>query len=449
MSKADYQQLADQFVRDRYGSPSTLRYYREDWWIWSGGRYQIQSDSNITARMRNWLDEEEENSKIASVRELRAAVIALPHVTVDDTLEMPLLIEPGYYDESCNYLAFRDQIVDLDVLSRDGLRHTQRHSNPNWFSSVVLNYKYNPVAKCPEFLAFLDKVIPDKPSQDVIQEWFGYCLTRDTDLRAMLILYGEARTGKSTLSNILEALVGPQNRSAVPLEGFWDRFAAQQTIGKLVNFCGDSKKIDSLAEGVIKRFTGGDTILVDRKYRDPVSCKMTAKIIVATNVFPKIKDITDALWDRFIVVPMNVRLQDHEIDLSLLGSEKTSWPLRKELPGIFNWAIEGLKRLRRNGRFTLSQQLEQTKTRARHENCSATQFVDERCLAERSVLVKKFMAEYKCFCENRELRMLSEPEVGAILRRLIPGVGKKKLGARGYQQAHYVGVTVHVPRDTD
>lgn len=448
MSKeCNYQALAAQFVKDRYGNPSTLKYYREDWWIWNRGRYQIQSDSNIRARMTNWLDEEQENSKIASVRELRAKIMALDNVVIDDSLEMPLYVEVDHFDPTCNYLAFQDQIVDLDVLIPGG-RHITRTPNPRWFSSVVLDYRYDPRADCPKFLDFLDKVLPDRVSQDVVQEWFGYCLTRDTDLRAMLILYGEARTGKSTLSNILEAVVGHENRSAVPLEGFWDRFAAQQTIGKLVNFCGDSKKIDTLAEGVIKRFTGGDTILVDRKYKDPVSCKMTAKIVVATNVFPRVRDISDALWDRFIIVPMNVRIQDNEIDLTLLGSEKQGWPLRRELPGIFNWAIEGLRRLRRQGRFTLSQQLEQAKTQVRHENCSVTQFIDERIEgSEGSVAVKRFMHEYRCFCDNRELRVLPEPEVGSILRKLVPGVTKRKLGPRGQQQNYYEGVTLHVPRD--
>jgi P4 family phage/plasmid primase-like protien len=447
MSKDSYRKLATQFVRDRYGSPSTLRYYREDWWIWTRGRYQILSDSNFCGILKTWLNEEEEPSKLTTIREIRAEVMALPHVAVSDSLDMPLYIEVDCYDNSCNYLAFQDQIVDLDTLSREKTVPIYRPPTPNWFSSVVLDYKYDPKAECPKFQAFLTKVLPDRVSQDTMQEWFGYCLTQDTDMRAMMILYGESGTGKSTLSNILEAVVGKDNRSAVPLEGFWDRFAAQQTIGKLVNFCGDSKKIDSLAEGVIKRFTGGDTILVDRKYKDPVSCKMTAKIMVATNTFPRIKDISDALWNRFIVVPMNVIIPDHEVDRSLLGSEKKDWPLRKELPGIFNWAIEGLKRLRRQGHFTVSQQFLQAKAEARHDNCSVTQFVDERCLRERSTTVKRFMHEYQCFCESVGLQPLSVPEVGRILRRLIPGLEKKKMGGRGYQQSHYVGVAVYVPRD--
>lgn len=440
--------LAAKFVDARYGNPSTLRYYRQDWWIWTGGHYSIVSDEDLQGFLLNWLHEEKESCTIAAVREVHKALKALTNVAVSGSLDMPMLITPSYYDDSCNFLAFQDQIVDLDVLVQPGVKGMYRAPNPNWFSPVVLDYKYDPAAGCLLFMSFLDDVLPDASSQDVLQEWFGYCLTRDTEFRAMLILYGEARTGKSTLSNILEAMIGPDNRSAVPLECFWDRFTPHLTVGKLVNFCGDSSKIDSLAEGVIKRFTGGDTILVERKYKDPVSYKMTAKIVVATNVFPKIKDISDALWDRFIVVPMNHRISDKEMNLSLLGSQRPDWPFRKELPGIFNWAIRGLRRLKKNKRFTVSQALDLAKAVVRFENCSVAQFVADRCEASpaHSVPVRDFMREYTTYCDNQNLDALSSPQVGRLVKKALPEMGKKRLGTAPYREMHYVGVKMIVPR---
>lgn len=442
-----YHKLAAQFVKDRYGSPTTLRFYRQDWWVWSQGRYRIQSDDNMTARMATWLNEEQEDSSIAGVRELRNAVRSLPHVVVDDSLDMPLYIEADHYENTSNYLAFKDCLLDLDVLA-EGHSVVRLAPNPNWFSPVVMSYNHEPKAECPKFLEFLNKVVPDKVTQDVLQEWFGYCLTKDTSFRTMLILYGESGTGKSTLSNILEAMVGAENRSAVPLECFWNRFTPHEMVGKLVNFCGDSGKIDRMAEGVVKRFTGGDTILVDRKYKQPVSLKMTAKIVVATNTFPQVQDVSEALWTRFIVVPMDVVIPNREVDRSLLDSEKTNWPLRRELSGIFNWAIKGLQRLRKQGHFTVSQQLVQAKAEVRYENCSVAQFVDERCEASQmSVTVKAFLHEYQCFCEVMGLKPLSAPQVGRILRKLIPGVKKERLGSRTTRQMHYVGIKMFTPRE--
>lgn len=448
MPRTTHHDLAVRFVAARYGQPTTLRYYREDWWIWNQGRYRIQSDSNVKSRIAQWLDEEKEPSTESAVRELRAAIKSLSYVTIDDSLDMPLQIETEYYDETCNYLAFQDQIVDLDALLLTSAKQPRKPITPDWFSPVVMAYDFDPEATCPLFHKFLDKVLPDKVSQEVMQEWFGYCLTSDTRFRAMMILYGESGTGKSTLCNILEAVVGKENRSAVPLECFWNRFSPQEMVGKLVNFCGDSGKIDRLAEGVIKRFTGGDTILVDRKYKQPIAVKMTAKIIVATNTFPQVQDTSEAMWTRFIVVPMDVVIPDKEMDRALLGSENSSWPLRKELPGIFNWAIEGLKRLHKQEHFTISPQLVRAKAEARYENCSLTQFVDERCTESllHSEPTSRFLHEYQCFCENQGLKPLSGPVVGRSLRKLMPSVEKIRLGTGQDRQMYYKGVKIFVPR---
>jgi len=394
-----------------------------------------------------WLHEEGENCSISSIKELRDKTRALDHVAVSSTVDMPLYVDIESYDDTSNYLAFRDCLLDLDVLSTEGVRSVKLRPTPNWFSTVVLDYDYNPEVPCPKFMAFLDKVLPDKPSQDVLQEWFGYCLTKDTSFRSMLILYGEAKTGKSTLCNILEAMIGAENRSAVPLECFWNRFSPQEMVGKLVNFCGDSNKIDRLAEGVIKRFTGGDTILVDRKYKQPVTLKMTAKIIVATNVFPQVQDTSEALWDRFIIVPMNVRLQDHEVDRSLLDSTKSGWPLRRELPGIFNWALAGLKRLKKQGHFTVSQSFIKAKAEARHDTCSLYQFVEDMVrTCSYSEPTRRFMEEYQSYCKSAGLKLMDSVQVGRTLKKLIPGIEKKRLGSRYEREMHYVGIQIIIPR---
>lgn len=447
MSRENFLGLAARFVQARYGNPSTLRYHRETWWTWSDGHYRTMTESDLRGIIKQWLGEESENTKDLYVKEVRSAVASLPNVNISDSLDMPLYIELDHYDNTCNFLALKNRILDLDVEVKEGVRGIVRQPTPNWFSPVVLAYNYDPEAQCPLFRAFLSQVLPDGPSQDVMQEWFGYCLTKDTDMKTLMILLGEGRTGKSTLTNILEALIGPENRSAVALEDLGGKYAPHQTLGKLVNFCGDAKQIESLAEGVIKTFTGGDTMTIDEKYKRIYAAKMTAKIMACTNIFPKITDISDAMWDRFIVVPMNQRIPKDKVDLQLLNSENHNWPLRKELPGIFNWAIEGLKRLRKQGGFTVSKKFLQTKARTRRDNCSLTLFVEERCSPERSTPVKRFMHEYQCFCEGMGLEALGSVQVGVLLRKLIPELEKTKLGPRGCQQSHYVGVAVHVPRD--
>ncbi len=447
--RLDYVAVATRFVHDVWGSPSTLKRYREEWWIWDRGHYCPVSKEDFSSFLKKWLWSEDIPSRIASIKELTNAVDSLDDVKVNDTIDMPVMYLHEGFSTSCHYIAFRDRLIDLDALISNPKNYMPEPITPRWFSSVVLDYKYEPSTTCPRFLEFIEQVIPEKEAREVMQEWFGYCLTNDNQYRKMMLLYGESGTGKSTLSNILEALIGRDNRSAVPLESLGSNFILQETIGKLVNFCGDPRKIDSLAEGVLKRFTGGDTILIDRKYKNPVSHKMTAKIMVATNVFPRVKDISEALWNRFLVVPMNHRIPRDQINFSFLGSEQNGWPFRKELPGIFNWAIEGLKRLRANKGFTTSPALETAKKIVRGENCSVSQFVDNHCTADVTgqVEIRRFLHEYSCFCTTYGLAKLTAPEVGAVLTKLMPDLRRRRVGSNGQQVNVYAGIKVTIPRD--
>lgn len=53
--------------------------------------------------------------------------------------------------------------------------------------------------------------------------------------------------------------------------------------------------------------------------------------------------------------------------------------LDQELPGIFNWAIEGLKRLEKTGKFTEPKQVTETTKRYQEESDVFKAFVTEMC----------------------------------------------------------------------
>ena len=51
----------------------------------------------------------------------------------------------------------------------------------------------------------------DLESLDLLQEWFGYCLTGDTSQQKMLLIVGPKRSGKGTLARVLAKLIGAGN----------------------------------------------------------------------------------------------------------------------------------------------------------------------------------------------------------------------------------------------
>jgi putative DNA primase/helicase len=95
-----------------------------------------------------------------------------------------------------------------------------------------------------------------------------------------------------------------------------------------------------LHEDFIKSLTGSDTVNARKVYARPFTFKPVGKFWLRCNDRPVIKDLTHSMWRRVKLIPFN---QTFNVDPTLLPT------LMSELPGIFNWAIEGCRQWRREG----------------------------------------------------------------------------------------------------
>jgi putative DNA primase/helicase len=76
----------------------------------------------------------------------------------------------------------------------------------------------------------------------------------------------------------------------------------------------------------------------------PASLDMLTRFVVLTNELPRFTDSSGALASRFIVFMLNKSFYGHE-------NPALTEELCRELPGIFNWSLDGLQSLRARGRF--------------------------------------------------------------------------------------------------
>jgi len=147
---------------------------------------------------------------------------------------------------------------------------------------------------------------------------------------------------------VLAGLYGKPNCSDTSLVRFNQPFALYSTLGKLVNMASESSHIiEHEAENVLKGYVAGDTLMFERKFKDPVFAVPTAKIIIATNSKPRFNDKTYGMWRRILLVPFDKVITEANQIKNLADELKT------ELPGILNWALAGLARLNKQGGFTL------------------------------------------------------------------------------------------------
>ena len=211
-----------------------------------------------------------------------------------------------------------------------------------WYSTIRIPVQYDPDAKCPRFMQFLREVmLDDGECVRVIQEIMGYCLTSEMKLQKAFFFYGAGSNGKSVLAAIMERLCGLENVSHTPLSTLNRKFGMQELPGKILNI---SPENDSFGKDIdtqmLKSITGGDIVAVEQKYKTTSSVQMRCKLLFLLNQLPTTKDTSHGFYRRLVLIPFDRIFTPEEQDRGLL--EK----LYAELPGILNFAMEGLQRLR-------------------------------------------------------------------------------------------------------
>jgi P4 family phage/plasmid primase-like protien len=189
----------------------------------------------------------------------------------------------------------------------------------------------------------------DQESIDTLQEMFGYILSGDTSQQKFFNIIGPRRSGKGTINKILVDLLGQHNTVAPQLEELTDGFGLQPWLGKLLASFTDTRAPERNRSAVVSqllRIVGGDTVTVNRKNKEAWNGYLPTRIVMYSNEVLQLTENSNALTGRMVVLKMTN---------SFYGKEDTtlSTKLKEELSGIFNWAMEGLKRrVARGGYFT-------------------------------------------------------------------------------------------------
>ena len=447
----------------------TLIYWRDEWFVWKENRYKAITEKNLRAKLANSIKAEYDRLNLLAVEEyetgramsgkdddegkppeVRKVSVQIVSGVLQATASMVFLssdIEPGTWiptKKRCRYVSMVNGLLDTDALLI-GSEKCLSPNSPQWFSTASLPYEFNPEAICPKWDAFLEHNLEMDPERiKVLQEWVGYLLLPDTGEQRFLINEGEGANGKSVFTSAVTAVLGEENVSNVPLEVFGDRFSRSDTLGKLLNAAGDCGEIDKAAEGYIKSFTSGDRMFFDRKGVAGLNCRPTARMMVSCNTLPRFSDRSDGVWRRMLLIPWRVQIGKTE---RIKGMDKVEWWQDSgELPGIFNWAVAGLHRLRAQKGFSDSQVMDEAMGIYKSEVNPARQFLLETCtnvLQTETILSKELYGAYCRWCkESGHNYPLSDIQFGKEIRRVFPAT-KRERHTIGTRDRYYTGIRLN------
>jgi len=428
--------IAQDFLNStcKQGDSLKLRFWREEFWAWNRC-YSPLPESDLRCTVHRYIDQSHEKitrSMVTNTIESLKAVTHVPHL-----VEQPKWLDGA--KGSQRWLAFANGVGNLDRFAAG--QHELQPLSPEFFSPNVLPYEYNTDAQCPKWFDFLMiNLEGDNSRVELLQEWFGYCLLPGVTFQKFLMLYGEGGTGKSSACAVLRALLGEENVSSVPLEQFGERFALFQTLGKLANIAADTGELDKTAEGFLKSFTSGDKMQFEKKLKQPIMATPTAKMIIATNNLPRFSDRSSGIWRRISLIPFDAQIPDSQ---KIRGMDTPQWWLEAgEMPGVFNWAFQGLLRLEERAGFTRSAKcdeiIEQYRTESNPARAFLLEFYDEG--VNGFVATADMYHAYSAWCDENGYKRLGNNHFCKEVKRVFPKSNQERKRFDGKRIYGYSGI---------
>lgn len=381
--------------------------YRGEWHVFDGGSYLPVSTEWMAAHCRRVLEKcrapeikkGEETGNIIpvcvknqTIAECLGSLIARDGVMLGDIQDAPMwrgAVDHAHRPADCFPMA--NGCYDVARFEFLGPR-------PDLFVVGHADYAFDPMASDPvEWKKFLNEILGHDPKAILcLQEWFGYQLQSTVPHHKALYIWGPKRAGKGTIASVLSALVGAKATTAPTLDQLAENFGMQPLIGRRVAIVGDARFVGKNVATTTERLLGiiaNDQQSVARKNKENWSGRLNIKFTIMSNDLPKLRDDSATIMSRFIFL---------ELKKSFYGSEdlKLVERLLSEMPGIFAWSLEGLERLRHQGRFTEPENHQETAEEMEASAAPVKAFISECCIVEENARegAKFLYKKYREWC---------------------------------------------------
>jgi putative DNA primase/helicase len=389
---------------------------------WDGTCWPAIEDPILRSELYKWFEEktyvegDKQKPFAPTVRKVADLMDATRAITIINTnMPTPAWLTSGDHPA--------DEIISCD----NGLVHwptrTLYQHRPGYYVHHSVPFAFDPEAPGPRrWLAFLKELWGvDNDTIGAVQEMFGYLISGDTRQQKMFLLVGPKRGGKGTIARVLTRMIGRHNVAGPTLASLGTNFGLQDLIGKPVAVISDARigaKSDAslIAERLLS-VSGEDLQNVDRKYLPPWSGYLPTRFVILTNELPRFTDSSGALASRFMVLMLTQSFYGRE-------NPALTEELCAELPGIFNWALDGLQKLRARGRFQQPQSSRDAIQELEDLASPVSAFIRDKCRkgADEEIAVDTLYQAYRRWCEDNGRPASNSATFGRDLRASCPGV---------------------------
>lgn len=375
---------------------------------WAGTHWQPVEDQEAERMAWDWLVREAPHRATAKTA---CAAVAAATIAVQRLPARSQALDQVTIPCRNGHLKLSDASNSID----SGERWEQTLETPARDAGMtyVLACDYVVNAQAQNFEKFVDQVLPDAEVRAFVQEFLGYTLLPDCRFQCAQFWLGGGANGKSSLAEIIAAL--HERVAAMDLD-MLDGF-------KLINLIGASlAHVDEtpprINEQRLKMLISGGLVQVDRKFRDPISLRPTAKWIILGNQLPVLSDQSAGFWRRLAIIPFTASFTNATAD-PLIAKRI----IDTELSGVLNWALDGLHRLLRRGRFPQmpAAVLSQIESGKRETNSVLSWFYEGEIETKESAQTPKdaVYTNYRDWCHNNGSQAVSSERFWRRLAQIL------------------------------
>jgi len=393
--------IADKFLAERHTTNDilTLRDYKGVWLGWNGVRYKEVTREVLRGQVYSFL--EGKSAVVTStagdpmVKPLKASARRVSDI-IDAfskccpvTVDMPCWVDiPDGMPAVEDIIAFRNGLLDVASYCEGDI--VLYKPDPRYFSTFALPYDFDETLESPLAEKFFADVFDgDEERMELMQQWFGYNLVPDTSMQKFMLMVGVPRSGKSTIVEMIQHMVGLDHCCSIRFDDLASEFGRQPMLGKQCAFIGDTrsptKGVAGAAMEQLLRIVGEDATGVNRKRIDALAnVLLKVRFTFAMNELPFFIDNSNAMAARMLVLNFDKSYVGRE-DYSLRGR------LREEAKrgALMNYALRGLKDLRTQKRFTEPAAANETMEEFVEMASPVATFIKECCEYEKDCRIKK------------------------------------------------------------
>jgi P4 family phage/plasmid primase-like protien len=309
----------------------------------------------------------------------------------------------------------------------------------------TLPCEYSPTATAPRFQQFMEDITCNRPELiAILQEFMGYVFSGDRcKYEKMLMLSGEGENGKSTLVRVIKALAGGEKGcSSLSIKNLNDPQSRVMLEGKLCNIGEENAKNSFNDVELVKNMVSGGVIQVKRLYMQPYEFENFTKLIMLCNEIPRSYDHTHGFFRKILIIPFDQVFSDAKgnRDNDLIDK------LLEELPGIFNWVMEGYRRLSKQGKFTHSDASTLAMKEYKKDTNPVYSWFEEACEITKDSTVEanknEMYLDFSHWCQGNGIRVVPEMNtLTSFLKTKLKGHGiEMKQHKRSKEKVRYWSV---------